>query len=351
MDQQQKEEATKPSSENKKSEIKKILPKKCPPKKIKKVIKSTKGGTKTVKKIEKAKTIESVKPQMIKQNIPTEMTYNRELPVQNIEHVNKEYQLKDIVNKTQTTVNYHKALSTTIVRPIIVQEVVTRKPIIAPMDIKTPVNFFEGQPLSSEDLIIQNFFKNTTPLMEATNQNLQNSYLFNGNNYIGQTVQYPKQQQYNFYNNYNYLSQSVQIPNNRLNIVENGEISQNLVRPQVEEVQKKKVKVEEFKQQKEETMPKKPISNVKVVKKQPVAQVKKTTVTESQMVVNQGSATKNKELKKSLKPQEKIKNITVNNVLKATYPAVVQQKKVEIEEQKNEDEEEKMPRDSIRIKK
>ena len=157
---------------------------------------------------------------------------------------------KDKSNKTKTTYSYSKALSTTVVRPVIVQEVTTRKPIIAPVDIRTPVNFFEGQPLNSEDLIIQNFFKNTSSLVDATEKDYSNSYLFQGNNFLAQSVQYPtyQTQPQQQYNNYNFLSQSVQLPSQRQNvgIAHNTIETDKFTRPLIEKVEQNAVRIEEF---------------------------------------------------------------------------------------------------------
>ena len=54
---------------------------------------------------------------------------------------------------------------------------------------------------------------------------------------------------------------------------------------------------------------------------------------------------------KSLKHVEKVKNITINNTLKETYPVIAQQKQVVYNEQNNDeedDDDDKIPRDSIR---
>ena len=279
------------------------------PKKVKKSTKTASGKTKVVKKITKTKKVESVKNPPIQAHIveqvedqlqpveaqpqflPSEEGLEKELPVKNLEQqVNKEYQLKDIVNATKTTMHFLKSLSTTVVKPAIVQKVTTRKPIIAPVDYRTPVNFYEGQPLDQQDLIIQNFFKNTSPLTEATSKDLSNSYLFTGNNYnsdyLSQSVSYPTSQEYNYNlgssydygsnsynnynnynnyndynnytnytndynynnnnydysNNYNYLSQSVQYPSTTPNLFQAEETTTattdtNFVRPQIEKVQ------------------------------------------------------------------------------------------------------------------
>ena len=273
------------------------------PKKVKKSTKSVSGKTKVIKKVTKTKKSESVKNvqvqepilepaeaqlqpvEMQPQFLPSEEGYEKELPVQNLEQqVNKEYKLKDIVNATKTTMHFLKSLSKTVVKPTIVQKVTTRKPIIAPVDYRTPVNFYEGQPLSQEDLVIQNFFKNTSALTEATSKDLSNSYLFNGTNYnsdyLSQSVppsqtydynlsssydygssNYTNYDNYNNYNNYtnytndynnynntydynnnyNYLSQSVQYPSTTPNLAQE-EITttttdSNFVRPQIEKVQ------------------------------------------------------------------------------------------------------------------
>ena len=264
--------------------------KKVVTKKITKVTKSTSGKAKGKKKVAKSKKVVAVKneqsqlqnqnydesqlqsqiqsqiqsqnpnqnvlpPKMTRQVLPNQV-YQKELPVQNREdHVNKQYQLKDIVNKTQTMVNYLKALSTTVVKPVIVQEVTTRKPIIAPVDYKTPVNFFEGQPLNEEDLIIQNFFKNTTPVYD---EKLSHSIIYNNNSILSQSLQYPSNQQQQ-YNNTNYLSQSMQYPSQNQTYFKSNTIASttNYARPQVEKVQLKTVSGEEFNQPKKKVKKKK----------------------------------------------------------------------------------------------
>ena len=162
---------------------------------------------------------EMKEPQVLEPIYPDQSQYQNQLPLQNKEQVNKQYQLDDIVRKAQTTVNFIKALNTTVVKPVIVEEVTTRKPIVAPVSIKTPVNFFEGQPLSQEDLVIQNFFKNTTPVSENSPQYLQNvnsynQYMKHANNGNVSTqpvqYQYPMPQQVN---NSNVLAQSAWLPN------------------------------------------------------------------------------------------------------------------------------------------
>ena len=270
--------------------------KKVVTKKITKVTKSTSGKAKGKKKVAKSKKVVAVKneqsqlqnqnydesqlqsqiqsqiqsqnpnqnvlpPKMTRQVLPNQV-YQKELPVQNREdHVNKQYQLKDIVNKTQTMVNYLKALSTTVVKPVIVQEVTTRKPIIAPVDYKTPVNFFEGQPLNEEDLIIQNFFKDTTPV-QYTNSDYSN--LFNGNNYLSQSMQYPSMESQQEFNNANYLSQSMQYSSPTQTYFKSNTIaSTSLSRPQAEKVQLKNVSGEEFNQPHKKVIKKKG----KIVKK------------------------------------------------------------------------------------
>ena len=332
--------------------------KKPSPKKIIKVSKTTTGKPKMIRKIIKTKKEVAVKNSELPQQqfTASEMPYEHELPVQNLEHINEEYQLKDIINKTKTTYSYSKALSTTVVKPVIVQEVTTRKPIIAPIDIRTPVNFFEGQPLNSEDLIIQNFFKNTTSLVDATEQDYSNSYLFQGNNFLAQSVQYPtyQTQPQQQYNNFNYLSQSVQLPSQRQNygFINNTIEADKFAIPRIQKVEQQAVGIEEFSPQSARKLQNK-IINEQIVLTQPKTQTKKVKkvkkIVKKQIIKNKDSGKKNQEISKSLRPQEKIQNITVNNMLKSTFPVLIQQKK--IEEQKYNETEEKIPRDSIRQKK
>ena len=345
-------------------------------------------------------------PKMQRQVLPNQV-YQKELPVQNREaQVNKQYKLKDIVNKTQTMVNYLKALSTTVVKPVIVQEVTTRKPIIAPVDIKTPVNFFEGQPLNEEDLIIQNFFKNTTPVYD---EKISNSIIYNNNSILSQSLQYPSMQQPQ-YNNTNYLSQSMQYPSQNQTYFENNTIasSTNYVRPQVEKVQLKTVSGEEFNQPKKKIkkkkgkivkktkktktvtqsqnvaasqqnvapiqknvsaiqqnvaiqqnmVPRQPIQqnvnvvqqNVNVVKQSAnVLKQSANVIQPNTNVIHQNINVSQAANSQVLRPQAKVQNITVNNSLKNAYPPPEQQKKIVVQEEEEDDE--KMPRDSIREKK
>ena len=358
MEAQQNKVVIKNPIQNSNPQANELKPKMPSPKKIIKVSKTTTGKPKTIRKTNKKKKAVAVNNSELPQQqfIASEMPYEHELPVQNLEHINKEYQLKDIINKTKTTYSYSKALSTTVVRPVIVQEVTTRKPIIAPVDIRTPVNFFEGQPLNSEDLIIKNFFKNTSSLVDATEKDYSNSYLFQGNNFLAQSVQYPtyQTQPQQQYNNYNFLSQSVQLPSQRQNvgIAHNTIETDKFTRPLIEKVEQNAVRIEEFNPLSARGVQNK-IVNEQIVLTQPKAQTKKIKkvkkIVKSQIIKNKDSGKKNQELSKSLRPQEKIENITVNNMLKSTFPALIQQKK--IEEQKYNETEEKIPRDSIRQKK
>ena len=350
MEAQKKKVLVKQSIQNNNSKENGLKPKKSSPKKIIKVSKTSTGKPKATRKIIKTKRVMPVKNAEIPQQefIESEMPYEHELPVQNMEHINKEYQLKDIINKTKTTYSYSKALRTTVVKPVIVQEVTTRKPIIAPVDIRTPVNFLEGKPLSSEDLLIQNFFNNTSSLVEANEKDYSNSYLFQGNNFLPQSVQFttsqiqPQLQ----YNNFNYTSQSVQYPSQNNNAITQINIEAgNFTLPTIEKVQQKNVI--EFNPQSEREGQKK-IINKPIARTQPKTQSTKMR-TVKKIVKSQGRLKKNQDISKSLRPQEKIENITVNNMLKSTYPVLIQQKK--IKEQKYEETEEKIPKDSIRPKK
>ena len=249
-------------------------------------------------------------PQILEPIYPDQSLYKSQLSsLQNSEHVNKQYQLDDIVRKPQTTVNYIKALNTTVVKPVIVQKVTTRKPIIAPVNIKTPINFFEGQPLNQEDLIIQNFFKNTTPVAENTPEYYKEFYAYNqqypNNNYLSQSLQYPTIQQQA--NNINILTQSARFPTQRQNIsLTAPSITLENAQPQT---QKQNGTING------NTKVKKVIKKKKGKKKKGI---------------------KNQEMSNSLKL-----NPTVNNSLQQTNPL---QPQIKQEEQDDDN----MPRDSIR---
>ena len=73
-------------------------------------------------------------------------------------------------------------------------------------------------------------------------------------------------------------------------------------------------------------------------------------IVKSKNITNQDSGKKSQDLAKSLKPHEKLENITVNNMLKSTYPVLIQKKKIEAQNHDDKTEE-KIPRDSVRQKK
>ena len=171
---------------------------------------------------------------VLKPIYPDQSQYQNQMKIQNTEHVNKQYQLEDIVRKAHTTVNFINALNTMVVKPAIEEEVTTRKPIIAPVTIKTPVNFFEGQPLSEEDLIVQNFFKNTTPVAENSEQYYKNVSLYN--------KKFSKQQE----NNENILAQTAGLPNPMQNVASKENIAENVMKQYVNQDNTGKTKVKKL---------------------------------------------------------------------------------------------------------
>ena len=171
---------------------------------------------------------------VLKPIYPDQSQYQNQMKIQNTEHVNKQYQLEDIVRKAQTTVNFINALNTMVVKPAVEEEVTTRKPIIAPVTIKTPINFFEGQPLSEEDLIVQNFFKNTTPVAENSEQYKKNVSLYN--------KKFSKQQE----NNENILAQTAGLPNPMQNVASKENIAENVMRQYVNQENTGKTKVKKL---------------------------------------------------------------------------------------------------------
>ena len=426
--------------------------------------------------------VNAMEPKVLEPIYPDQSQYQNQLPVQNTEQVNKQYQLEDIVRKAQTTINFIKALNTTVVKPVIVQEVTTRKPIIAPVNIKTPVNFFEGQPLSEADLMIQNFFKNTTPVAENSEQYYQNYYSYtkqfpmnqtNNENVMIHSSQIPGQQQQQIQTKKVTITKSVQYPSQQQQSKKVTTITQSVQYPsqQQQQQQTKKVTItksvqhpsqqqqqqqQQLRQQPQPQITKNniptqavqyppqqqvnnvnananvnvPPQSVQYQKEQQPAQVKNLNIpiqsiqysqkqqtnnvfaqppqsarlpntaatnqvliqkqnfiqnspdgttkvkkmikkvvnnpqvnmqskqinivqSQNQNVVMRNSPKKNNELTKSLKHVEKVKNITINNTLKETYPGINQQKQVMYKGQNNdddddEDDDDKMPRDSIR---
>ena len=145
---------------------------------------------------------------------------------------NKE-QNNEILELSQR-LNFINALNTMVVKPAVEEEVTTRKPIIAPVTIKTPINFFEGQPLSEEDLIVQNFFKNTTPVAENSEQYKKNVSLYN--------KKFSKQQE----NNENILAQTAGLPNPMQNVASKENIAENVMRQYVKQENTGKSKVKKL---------------------------------------------------------------------------------------------------------
>lgn len=311
-------------------------------------------------------------PKVLKPIYPDQSKYPNQIP-KNTEHINKQYNLKDIVKKTQKTVNFIKALSSTVVKPVIVSEVTTLKPIIAPVKIKDPVNFFEGQPLSQEDSTIQNFFKNTTPVSDNSQQYYQNYYSF--------SQQFPTQQQNNNIYNSNYSSQAVQYPSQEFSnqgyvinrsvqmIPQQGQVNNNNIfinnsvqyyPPQQMNNVNKTVISRSFQMQ-----PEQPINNMarvvqskkqntgskiseKQVEQPQFKTQNQTNIVQTQKVIGQNNFINNQNLNKSLKPVVKLKNVIVNNTLEQTYSSPNKQSQVESKNNDEEDGNERVPRNSIR---
>ena len=142
--------------------------------------------------------------------------------------INSNIMLKDIVNIPKRTFNYSNAYSTTIVKPVIIEEVTTRKPIIIPINIKSPVNI-GGQPIN-DDIFVQQIFRSSNPNLPSSNYSLDKEYSNNlrpNNHFLAQSYQefhQMRQQQINqqLYNNggqsHHFLSKSVEFPMENQNI-------------------------------------------------------------------------------------------------------------------------------------
>jgi hypothetical protein len=99
--------------------------------------------------------------------------------------INKNVLFKEIVNKPQTTLNYNKILSHTVVKPVIVEEVKTREPIIMSGSMN-----FKGLESMNDEEILKQFFSNNS---DSQTQNIENT----NNNFISQSYYQPSHQQVN----------------------------------------------------------------------------------------------------------------------------------------------------------
>jgi len=126
---------------------------------------------------------DSVKREVVEEEEEIQNIVKNELSMAPI--VNKNVLVKEIVNKPQTTLNYKKILSHTVVKPVIVEEVKTREPII----MKGSENF-NGLHSMNDEEILRQFFSNNN---DVQTQNVVET----NNNFISQSYYQPSHQQVN----------------------------------------------------------------------------------------------------------------------------------------------------------
>jgi hypothetical protein len=120
--------------------------------------------------------------------------------------INKNVLFKEIVNKPQHTLNYKQILSHTVVKPVIIEEVKTREPIIMSGSMN-----FKGLDSMNDEEILKHFFSNNSDVqiqdIEKTN-----------NNSISQSYHQPSHQQVN----------SGLSPENKNNLPQNYSVNYNI---------------------------------------------------------------------------------------------------------------------------
>lgn len=145
--------------------------------------KSTISKKKVVKTEKNEKEEDSVKREVVEEEEEIQNIVKNELSM--APTINKNVLFKEIVNKPQTTLNYKQILSHTVVKPVIVEEVKTRKPII----MSGSMNFSGLESMNDEEILKQ-FFSNSS---EPQTQNEVET----NNNFISQSYFQPSYQQVN----------------------------------------------------------------------------------------------------------------------------------------------------------
>ena len=193
---------------------------------------SQKKIVKTEKKETEEKEEDSVKREVIEEEEEIQNIVKNELSM--APTINKNVLFKEIVNKPQHTLNYKKIVSHTVVKPVIVEEVKTRKPIIMSGSMN-----FNGLESMNDEEILKQFFSNSS---EPQTQNVVET----NNNFISQSYFQPSHQQINsglsaenqnnFPQNYS-VNYNISIGNEQSNYFNN--ISKQV--SQAQQVQKKNI--------------------------------------------------------------------------------------------------------------
>ena len=153
----------------------------------KKVAKTEKGEKKEkeVKEEKEEKEEDSVKREVVEEEEEEEIQNIIKNELSLAPTINKNVLFKEIVNKPQTTLNYNKILSHTVVKPVIVEEVKTREPIIMSGSMN-----FKGLESMNDEEILKQFFSNNS---DSQTQNIENI----NNNFISQSYYQPSHHQVN----------------------------------------------------------------------------------------------------------------------------------------------------------
>ena len=242
--------------------------------------------------------------------------------------------LSDIINKPKSTIKYNTALNTTIVKPPIIEHSVL-KPIIMPSNISSSVNF-ENQDFLQQ--LMDSDFNRTKKEKQKDN--------------IIQNFEYNKENKENI------------IPNNNTKNIRKKVIIQKFIKHKdniIKSNQPKSILLNQPLPKEQNTLIIRKISDINnindIKRKNRKEKINKSFnyrtdnnhETNKFNLNNMNSNDNN--LRKSMKPIEKIKNITVNNTLKQKYEELIKDKKIVVRlKDYFENKEDKGPRDSIRYK-
>lgn len=211
--------------------------------------------TTTKKKVEKTEKKEEeeveVQREVVEEEEEVQNIVKKELSM--APTINNNVLYKEIVNKPKHTLNYKKIVSHTVVKPVIVEEVKTREPIVMPGSI----NFNSLENMNDEEILKQFFSNNydaqTQNIVQANNNSISQSYFQPSHQQINNELLAENQnnlpqnysvnynissgnEQSNYYNNINksvYQVQQVQKKNIILNQKNNVQTNANLLKQNI----------------------------------------------------------------------------------------------------------------------
>ena len=198
--------------------------------------KATTSHKKVVKTEKKEKEpepeVEEVKREVVEEEEEIQNIVKNELSM--APTINKNVLFKEIVNKPQHTLNYKKIVSHTVVKPVIVEEVKTRKPII----MSGSMNFNGLESMNDEEILKQFFSNNSEPqtqnVVETNNNFISRSYFQPSHQQVNSGLS--AENQNNFPQNYS-VNYHISIGNEQSNYYNN--INKQV--SQAQQVQKKNI--------------------------------------------------------------------------------------------------------------